>query len=221
MASSKCPVCGTPVRAENLAKHLASVHPREATSQMVKEAKQAGEETVKATKAAKPRTRTLRTRPSWKVPVAVLVILLVGGGVYVVATNPVGQYNANTPVLEMCINSQHVGLARHDHAQLNITFSGSRQPIDEGIGITSGCTRPLHTHTNDRIGLIHIESPVAHEFTLSDFFLVWNKAFSADQILDKYAGSGHSITMTVNGVPNYEYGALRLQNAQYIDINWQ
>jgi len=216
MASSKCPVCGTPVRTENLAKHLASVHPREATSQMVKEAKQAGEETVKATK---PRTRTLRTRPSWRVPVAVLVIVLVAGGAYVVATNPVGQYNANTPVLEMCVNSQHVGMVRHDHAYLNISFSGTHQPINQLIGITSACTRPLHTH--DATGVIHIESPVPHEFTLSDFFLVWNKVFSADQILDRQAGSGHTITMTVNTVPNYEFGALRLQNGQYIDIYWQ
>src|SRR3989442_10989852 len=98
MASSKCPVCGTPVRAENLAKHLASVHPREATSQMVKEAKQAGEETVKA---KKPRTRTLRTRPSWRVPVAVLAIGPVARGGVAVAPGPVGAQHANTPLLAL------------------------------------------------------------------------------------------------------------------------
>ena len=132
---------------------------------------------------------------------AVLVIVLVAGGAYVVATNPLG-YNANTPVLEMCINSQHVGLARHDHANLTIIISGSLYRIPGDVGRTPDCMRPVHTHDID--GVIHIESPVPHEFTLHDFFLVWGQPFSQTQILT-YSRNGHTITMTVNSVPNTEF----------------
>jgi len=195
-------VCGTPVRAENLARHLASVHPREATSQMVKEAKQAGEEKAAA---SKPRTRSLRTRPSWRVPVAVILILLLAGGVYVVATNPIGKYNANTPVLEMCIEHSQISPEWHNHAFLHIYISGSLYAIPADVGRPPGspCMRPVHTHTAD--GEIHVETPVPHEFTLRDFFLVWGQPFSSSQIFGYSSGGGHTITMTVNSVSNNEF----------------
>ena len=57
--------------------------------------------------------------------------------------------------------------------------------------------RPLHTHFPD--GVIHIESPVPHEFTLRDFFTVWAQPFNSNQILGYTRSPGHPITMTVNG----------------------
>jgi len=199
MASRKCPICGVAVNTENLARHLQSVHPRDATSELVRSA-----EAERATaRAPRAKFRSLRTRPSWRVPVAVLVIVLVAGGAYVVATNPLG-YNANTPALEMCINSQHIGLARHDHALLTINISGSLYRIPDNVGRTTDCMRPVHTHTTD--GVIHIESPVPHEFSLHDFFLVWGQPFSQTEILTySTVNTSHTITMTVNSVPTTEF----------------
>ena len=64
--------------------------------------------------------------------------------------------------------------------------------------------RPLHTHVGEP-GRIHIESPVVHEFTLGDFFLVWGQTFSSNNILGYTTNSNHRIVMRVDGVVNTEY----------------
>jgi hypothetical protein len=53
---------------------------------------------------------------------------------------------------------------------------------------------PLHTH--DTTGKLHVESPVERDFTLGDFFTVWEKPFDRTHILD-FTGE---VSMTVNGV---------------------
>jgi hypothetical protein len=165
---------------------------------MVREAKQG--ETVTA-RPARTRKRSLRTRPSWKIPVAVLVIALVAGGAYVVATsniNPYSQYNSTTPVMDMCVD--HTAIPYHYHVTLRIAISGSQYSIPGDVGRGPPCMRPLHTHATD--GVIHIESPVPHEFTLRDFFTVWGQPFTSTRILGYYTGGGKTITMTVNSVPS-------------------
>ena len=203
MPSRKCPVCRASVNAENLPRHLASVHPKDATSEMVREAKQSETPT---TRPARMRKRSLRTRPSWRIPIAILVIALIAGGAYVVATsniNPYSPYNANTPVTEMCVD--HAAIPYHYHVTLRIVISGSQHTIPGDVGRTptSPCMRPLHTHATD--GVIHIESPVPHEFTLRDFFTVWGQPFNSRQILGYSSGGGRSITMTVNGASSTEF----------------
>ena len=204
MASQKCPVCGANVNSENLPRHLQSVHPREATSKMVVEAKRAEAATPRAPKAV---TRSLRTRPSWRVPAAILVILLIIGGVYFVSTQSSSRYDANTPVTQMCMQDS-TPLARHDHVQLTITILGSARSIPDNIGITTACMRPLHTHPGEP-GRIHIESPVSHEFTLGDFFIVWSESngypFSQSTVMGYNADAAYEIVMTVDGVPSSAY----------------
>ncbi len=204
MPSRKCPVCGASVNAENLPNHVQSVHPREATPEMVREAKRAESE---ASRTPRLRTRSLRTRPSWGVPAAILVILLVIGGVYFVSTQSASPYNANTPVTAMCM-ADSTPLARHDHVLLSITILGAPEPIPEEIGITAQCMRPLHIHVGEP-GKIHIESPVAHEFTLGDFFTVWGETggrpFDQGTIAGYNADSTYVIVMTVDGVQSSAY----------------
>ena len=197
-SSSKCPVCGTPVRAENLSRHLQSVHPREVKSDMVREAER------KATAKRPPPAPVITTGSVWKVALVVVLVGLIAGGAYVVATIPASPYNETTPVTEMCIQHSQT-FARHDHAFLHIMISGSAYTIPANTGITPTCMRPLHTH--DTTGEMHIESPVRHEFMLGDFFLVWGQPFNANQILSYRAGpgTGHTLTMTVNGVQNSQF----------------
>jgi hypothetical protein len=77
----------------------------------------------------------------------------------------------------------------HIHAHLSVFVGGSLRSIPAGIGITppqrveqtadgpfvsaGGCFYWLHTH--DSTGVIHIESPTVHTFTLGDFFDVWGQ----------------------------------------------
>ncbi len=87
----------------------------------------------------------------------------------------------------------------HIHPNLQIFVNGVQQTIPADLGISLTCMHPIHTH--DASGVIHIESPEPRDFTLGDFFAVWNKPFSKDQILDAKVDATHSIKVTVNGTP--------------------
>ena len=71
-------------------------------------------------------------------------------------------------------------------------------PSDIGI-IDNECIYWMHTH--DDTGIIHIESPEKRNFTLGEFFDIWNQNFSNSQIFDNTVdGSGNStLNVYVNG----------------------
>jgi hypothetical protein len=87
----------------------------------------------------------------------------------------------------------------HIHPELHIVIDGVPVIVPADIGITDTCMHPLHTH--DDTGTLHVESPVQKDFTLGDFFFVWDQPFDSMHILDKVATKPSQITMTVNGVP--------------------
>ena len=97
----------------------------------------------------------------------------------------------------------------HIHAHLDIIINGHYFPVPAQIGITNTCFFWLHTH--DVSGIIHIESPVNRNFTLGQFFDIWNKKFSNDQVrfnntqIFNYLATANSpLNVYVNGtkVPN-------------------
>lgn len=92
----------------------------------------------------------------------------------------------------------------HIHPNLEIRINGQKQTIPSNIGINAGCMNALHTHGTT--GEIHVESPQKRDFTLSNFFAVWGKTYSKDQILDSKADEKYIIRETVNGqeVEDYE-----------------
>src|SRR4051812_100694 len=64
------------------------------------------------------------------------------------------------------------GLALHIHPHLTIAVDGVLATIPAEVGKTAdGNWLPLHTH--DATGKIHVESTVAYDFNLGDFFLIW------------------------------------------------
>lgn len=97
----------------------------------------------------------------------------------------------------------------HIHPELSIVIDGVPVEIPNDIGIMPTCMRSIHTH--DSTGIIHVEAEVQKDFTLSDFFAVWDKPFSKEQILDSVVDPTHEIVMTVNGqvVDTYENTILR------------
>jgi hypothetical protein len=97
----------------------------------------------------------------------------------------------------------------HIHAHLDIIVNGRYFLVPAQIGISNICFFWLHTH--DVTGVIHIESPVNRDFTLGQFFDIWSKKFSNDQIrfnntqIFNYVATGNSpLNVYVNGakVPN-------------------
>ncbi len=92
----------------------------------------------------------------------------------------------------------------HIHPELTIVINGEKEVLPPDIGLTPTCMNAIHTH--DSSGIIHVESPVQKDFTLGDFFAVWQKDFSKDGILDETVDASTQIIVTVNGevVDTYE-----------------
>ncbi len=107
----------------------------------------------------------------------------------------------------------------HIHPRLRIIINGVEQPIPTNTGISFSCMHPLHTH--DNTGTIHVESPEQKDFTLGDFFAVWDKKFSKDRLLDSVVDPQHEIVMSVDGQPSQEFENLVLKDKQQIVIEYK
>ena len=88
-------------------------------------------------------------------------------------------------------------LVFHNHAHLDIFINGQPYKVPSQIGITGRCFYWLHTH--DESGVIHIESPVVKNYTLGQFFDIWNKTSSNNQIFGDIANGKNIPTVYVNG----------------------
>jgi len=97
----------------------------------------------------------------------------------------------------------------HIHAHLTIFVNGVQKTIPYGIGIVppyqldtssgsafvSGGSKYFYLHTHDETGIIHIESPNNHVYTLGNFFDVWKQPLSTSQV----GPDKGSVTTYVNG----------------------
>lgn len=126
------------------------------------------------------------------------IVVLVLGGLFVFTTpSPVSETQTtrtNREIATTCDKEMAQGY--HIHPTLEIIVNGENIPIPPNVGVQATCMTALHTHSPD--GLIHVESPEKRDFTLADFFAVWNKPFSKDQILNYRADENHKITVKVN-----------------------
>jgi hypothetical protein len=76
----------------------------------------------------------------------------------------------------------------HIHSELKIMVNGKPETLPSEIGIEPKCMRSLHTH--DASGKIHIEAPEKKDFTLDDFFAVWQKPLKREGFQLKAAANG-------------------------------
>lgn len=106
----------------------------------------------------------------------------------------------------------------HIHPEIAIRINGEDVIIPANIGIKPTCMTSIHTH--DAGGIIHVESPIQKDFTLGDFFAVWEKDFSRDSILGNLAGEEAVITVTINGVAVETYEATVLGDGDKILISY-
>ncbi|MEK7507865.1 MAG: hypothetical protein AAB602_02150 [Patescibacteria group bacterium] len=107
----------------------------------------------------------------------------------------------------------------HIHPHLTIKINGTQETIPANVGVTLGCMHPIHTH--DGTGEIHVESPEKRDFTLGDFFAVWDKTFTKNQILESVVDNTHEIKMTVNGEQSDEFEKLVLRDKEQIVIEYE
>ena len=147
--------------------------------------------------------------------IVVVAIVLLGFDTFKSLITRAGSARASTREVALSCTTD-MATQFHIHPNLQIVINGTREEIPANIGITLSCMHPLHTH--DATGKIHVESPQQRDFTLADFFAVWGKQFSKDQILDSRADASHEIVMTVDGEPSQEYENLVLKDNQQILI---
>jgi hypothetical protein len=86
----------------------------------------------------------------------------------------------------------------HIHAQLTVKYNGEIKPIPADIGLTSSCHSPIHTHSGETQGRLHIESSSKYDLppaTLGDFFNIWEEPLTESRVWD-YTGT---VNMTANG----------------------
>ena len=111
-------------------------------------------------------------------------------------------------------------LVFHNHAHLDIFINGQPSTIPSQIGIVPGkCIYWLHTH--DDSGIIHIESPVTRNFTLGQFFDIWNKKFSNTQIFNNTFNAKNAMSVYANGNKvngNADYRNVKLDEHDEIAI---
>jgi hypothetical protein len=87
--------------------------------------------------------------------------------------------------------------AFHVHSHLDIIINSVYFLLPSQVGIPGNCFYWLHTH--DESGKIHIEAPMLRDFTLGQFFDIWNKKLSNDQIFNYVANANNPLKVYVNG----------------------
>ena len=139
--------------------------------------------------------------------IVIVVIVLVFGGFIFLSRNSADNQNSND------VPKQPI----HWHPKLKIIIKGEEQFIPPSIGISIGNNidnqisgmrmSPTHTHESD--GTIHLENnrpwQKPETLTLGYFFKVWGKNFNSSCIFEYCNNENGSLTMTVNGNPNFEF----------------
>ena len=153
--------------------------------------------------------------------ICVIVALAIGVGVAVSSSKVIlsGASASSAPIDNIQCNSMEQA-AFHIHAHLDILINGQPYTIPSQIGIVPDrCFYWLHTH--DDSGIIHIESPATRNFTLGQFFDIWNKKFTNTQIFDNIVDNKNTLSVYVNGTqvnPRVNYKDIKLSGQDEIAI---
>jgi hypothetical protein len=112
-------------------------------------------------------------------------------------------------------------LTFHIHAHLDIFINGKPYIVPSQIGIVPNkCLYWMHTH--DDTGVIHIESPENRNFTLGQFFDIWNEKFNNTQIFDNIVSNSKNNTLSVyvngNKASSVDYRDIKLTSHDEIAI---
>lgn len=116
--------------------------------------------------------------------------------------------------------------------QLTVEIQSEPQQIPADIGIGSQYSgspyydagmQMTSMHTHDDSGTIHwevMQTPKEGELRLGAFFDVWGKPFSETCLFDYCGDDSGTVTVTVNGVPNHEYGDYVVSDGDDIIIRY-
>jgi len=119
----------------------------------------------------------------------------------------------------------------HVHVHVAIYVNGQMQRLPGGIGITKpqlvehfpegpfdevgiyDCLYWLHTHVAD--GIIHVEAPAKQQFTLGQFFDIWNQPLGPNQVASDRGSvvvfeNGKKLDGNPRSIPLYPHGVIQI-----------
>ena len=153
-----------------------------------------------------------------KITVVIIMAVMVGLLGFNNLFSPVGLSTpgmALSEIMNSCVE-HNTKFSFRIYPRLRILIEGKEQPIPANIGVEPNCMKPVHTY--DETGTIHIEAKEPIGIPLGEFFRLWGKGFSRNQILDAVRDAEHEVVMLVNGSPSEEFGNLIMQSGQEIVI---
>lgn len=100
---------------------------------------------------------------------------------------------------------------------VSIEINEKKYPLDSTIGHDAG--NCLHNiFTNDTSGIVYVKANDAEKFTLGQFFDVWHKVFTPQQIFSFPVNVQHSMDVIVDGKRVEDYRNVILIPQQTIQI---
>src|SRR5262249_780058 len=133
------------------------------------------------------------------------LVVLIGAGVLVAVIAGIGIYYAMVPrtslqaiptIYSIGCNSMEQAVF-HIHTHLDIIINGVYFLVPSQIGISRSCFYWPHNH--DETGIVHVQAPMHRDFTLGQFFDIWGKKLSNDQIFTYVASANSPLNLYING----------------------
>ncbi|MFL5799181.1 MAG: hypothetical protein ACJ77A_14775 [Actinomycetota bacterium] len=87
----------------------------------------------------------------------------------------------------------------HLHLHLDVFVDGKTVPVPDDIGRNQAAGYLTVIHTHDGSGLIHIESPAGHTYTLGQLFDVWGVRFTPTCLGGDCNGGGRLVRVYADG----------------------
>jgi hypothetical protein len=104
---------------------------------------------------------------------------LVQGTLYNTAAWPIWWGNGKPVGAVNCL----VNATWHKHMLLSIYSNGKRLGFPDGIGrVHAGCYHAYEMHVHDVTGIIHMEADTPKNFTLGDWFELWQQPLGRDGV---------------------------------------
>ncbi len=112
---------------------------------------------------------------------------------------------------------QMEGSVLHVHQHLTVLDHGKPIAVPDDVGrpFIGQCLYWLHTHTPD--GIIHVESPNFHTYTLGNFFDVWGQPLTKTDVAGAKPKKNERIVTWVNGSA-YTGDPRKIELVQHLDV---
>jgi hypothetical protein len=112
---------------------------------------------------------------------------------------------------------QMEGSVLHIHQHLTVLDHGKAIAVPDDVGrpLIGQCLYWLHTHTPD--GVIHVESPSFHAYTLGNFFDIWGQPLTKANVAGAQPHKNERIVAWVNG-RSYTGDLRNIELVQHLDV---